>query len=303
MTDSNERTQPGSDTGRPRIVVGVEDAPSAEIALRWAEVEGRIRGAEVHATMAAGMPLAYYPLGWPTSSVDTQALLDGAVKHLDVIVERTAERPEDVVRHVHIGSAAEVLIEAGRQADLLVVGTRGLHGVVRWLGSVSDQVVRHAPCPVAVIPETPAPSPSGAPMVVGVDGSPGSYAAVEWALEEARFRKVPLRAVLVWALFDQPHEGPDHFDPRYNEASAREFLAEQVEKAVGATSAAEIELVTECDLAAAGLVRAADAAHAPLLVVGARGLGGFKGLLLGSVSHKVLLTTSRPVVVVHRLPA
>ena len=69
-------------------------------------------------------------------------------------------------------------------------------------------------------------------------------------------------AVLVWALFDQYHNGPDHFDPRYNE-SAGEFLAEQVEKAVGATSAAEIELVTECDLAAAGLVRAADAVEAP----------------------------------------
>lgn len=301
MSGSSEFTGPGPDSGRPRIVVGVEDAPSAEVALRWGEVEGRIRGAEVHATMAAGMPLAYYPLGWPTSSVDTQALLEGAVKHLDLIVERTAERPEAVVRHVHIGSAAEVLLERARDADLLVVGTRGLHGVVRWLGSVSDQVVRHAPCPVAVIPETPAPSPEGAPLVVGVDGSPGSHAAVEWALEEARFRGAPLRAVLVWALFDQPHDGPDHFDPRFDDESAREFLAEQVEKAVGATSAAEIELVTECDLAAPGLVRVADAAGAPMLVVGARGLGGFKGLLLGSVSHRVLLTTSRPVVVVHDL--
>ena len=96
---------------------------------------------------------------------------------------------------------------------------------------------------------------------MGVDGSPGSYAAVVRALEEARFRRVP-PAVLVWALFDQYHNGPDHFDPRYNE-SAGEFLAEQVEKAVGLTSAAEIELVTECDLAAAGLVRAADAVEAP----------------------------------------
>ena len=66
MSDSNERTQPGRDTGRPRIVVGMEDVPSAEVALRWAEVEGRSVVPRCTRRWPQGMPLAYYPLGWPT---------------------------------------------------------------------------------------------------------------------------------------------------------------------------------------------------------------------------------------------
>ena len=113
---------------------------------------------------------------------------------------------------------------------------------------------------------------------------------------------MPLLAAHVWSFLDQHHgAGEDHFDARYNDGTARQFLAGVVEQSVGPTAAAEIELVTECDLPADGLVRVADTAEAPLLVVGARGLGGFKELLLGSVSHKVLVTSSRPVVVVHHL--
>jgi nucleotide-binding universal stress UspA family protein len=281
-----------------RIVVGVNDSPAAERALQWAAAEGRIRSAEVHAVMATGVPTAIYPLGWPSTSVDTATIVEAVEKTLGAIVDRVVG-PGEVARHVEVGTAAEVLLEQVKEADLGVVGTRDLHGVFRWLGSVSDQVVRHATRPVVVVPEPPAPEIAGAPIVVGVDGSRNSAAAVEWALEEARVRGVGLQAVGVWGFLDQPHVEAERFDPRYGEGSARGFLAEMVEKAVGPTAAAEIDLVSVCDLPSQGLVEAAKAAHTPLLVIGARGVGGFKGLLLGSVCNKVLATVDRPVAVIH----
>jgi nucleotide-binding universal stress UspA family protein len=280
-----------------RIVVGVNDSPAAERALQWAAVEARTRGAELHAVMAAGMPLAAFPIGWPSSSADVDLILEDDRKNLGAIVDRVAG--EDAgERSVEIGAAAEVLIERAKDADILVVGTRELGGVFRWLGSVSDQVVRHAECPIVVVPETTIATPAGAPVVVGVDGSPNSMAAVRWALDEARARGVRLQAVTVWGFLDQPGDS-GHFDPRYGEGSAHDFLSEIVGRALSPAEQADIDLVTVCDLPSQGLVDAAAAAHAPLLVVGARGIGGFKGLMLGSVCHKVLATANCPVAVIH----
>jgi nucleotide-binding universal stress UspA family protein len=281
-----------------RIVVGVNESTHAERALHWAAAEARIRDADLHVVLAAGMPLAAYPIGWPGAAVDTEAILDDRRARLADMVDRAAGEGTGQ-RVVTVGSAAEVLLEEAKDADLLVVGTREMKGVFRWLGSVSDQVVRHAACPVVVVPETTTEAPSDAPVVVGVDGSANSLAAVRWAREEAQARHVPLRAVTVWGFLDQPHEEGTHFDPRYGEGSARDFLARMVEEAVGPDAASEVELEPVCDLPARGLVDAADAAHTPLLVIGARGVGGFKGLLLGSVSQKVLVTATGPVAVIH----
>jgi nucleotide-binding universal stress UspA family protein len=281
-----------------RIVVGVDQSAHAERALRWAAGAARVRGAELRVVMAAGVPLVASPLGWPGSSVDSDLVLEDRRKALDAIVHRVVGT-DPVTPAVVPGAAAEVLLAEARHADLLVVGTRELRGVFRWLGSVSDQVVRHAQCPVVVVPESAVAGPDDAPVLVGVDGSANSLAAVRWALDEARARRVPLRAVAVWALLDQARDEGAPFDPRYDEHSARDFVREVVEKAVGPEAAAEVELAAVCDLPARGLVEAADAAQTPLLVIGARGTGGFKGLLLGSVSQKVLATTTSPVAVIH----
>jgi nucleotide-binding universal stress UspA family protein len=284
-----------------RILVGVNDTPAAEGALHWAVAEGRTRGVEVLAIMAAGVPLAAYPLGWPSSSVDADAIVGAYRRSLDDIIDRVVGEDGFVERHVRVGGAAEVLLDEAEDVDLVVVGTRELHGLFRWLGSVSDQIVRHAACPAVLVPDAPAAVSTGAPVVVGVDGSDNSKAAVRWALEEARHREVGLQAVAVWGFLDQPQAEAEHFDPRYGEGSARDFLTRMVEEAVGPAEAEAIELVTVCDLPSRGLVEAAEASHTPLLVIGARGVGGFKGLLLGSVAHKVLGTVNRPVAVVrHR---
>ena len=133
-------------------------------------------------------------------------------------------------------------------------------------------------------------------IIVGVDGSESSAAALRWAAQESRWRGEPLVAVLAWGLLDQHHAEPDaYFDPEYDEDDARRTLASYVVGALGEEAA--VELRTICDLPGRGLVEVA--AQASMLVVGARGLGGFKSLLLGSVSNHCLHHAPCPVAVVH----
>jgi len=134
-------------------------------------------------------------------------------------------------------------------------------------------------------------------IVVGVDGSEGAAEALRWALDEARTRDVPVVAVMAWGYLDQHHAvaGAD-FDPEYGEPQAREALAAAVTAALGEASDVAVEQVVVCDLAPAGLLETAT--EDDLVVVGARGLGGFKGLLVGSVSQRVLADAVSPVAVV-----
>lgn len=134
-------------------------------------------------------------------------------------------------------------------------------------------------------------------IVVGVDGSDGGAAALRWAAQEATVRGGSVVAVLAWGYLDQKHAvaGTD-FDPEYGQAEAEAALAAALDAALPAEQVAAIERVVVADLAHSALLEAATGAD--LLVVGARGLGGFAGLLLGSVSQKVLADAPGPVAVV-----
>ena len=136
-----------------------------------------------------------------------------------------------------------------------------------------------------------------AEIVVGVDGSDHSAAALRWAAREADLRGHDLVAVLVWDLFNQHHaDGTHRFDPEYGTDQADAALAAAVEAALGADAAATVVRRVVCDLPAPGLLSAAD--DADLLVVGARGVGGFRGLLLGSVSQQCLHHARIPIAIV-----
>jgi nucleotide-binding universal stress UspA family protein len=135
-------------------------------------------------------------------------------------------------------------------------------------------------------------------VVVGTDGSDNAAVATRWAVEEATLHGATIEVVLVWSYLEQPHA--DHsarFDPDYTEASARATLASWIDEALG--PGAEVEQRVECDLPPRALVEASDAAD--LLVLGARGTGGFEGLLLGSVSERVAQHATRPVAVVRSM--
>src|SRR3954470_13798316 len=138
-------------------------------------------------------------------------------------------------------------------------------------------------------------------IVVGSDGSDHATAALLWAVEEAEVHGAEVEVVLVWSLLDQYHA--DHtkdFDPNYSDVTAGAALASWIDETIDATSEVTVRQRVVCDLPARALLEAGDAAD--LLALGARGIGGFEGLLLGSVSERVAQLANRPVAVI-RAPA
>ena len=136
------------------------------------------------------------------------------------------------------------------------------------------------------------------PIVVGIDGSPQSLAALEWAAEEAVLKKVDLHVVTVWHMpymFGGPIPLPDDFDPV---RPAVAVLGDAQESITKKYPDLVVKTHVEEGLAALSLINTAAALGASLLVVGARGHGMVTGMLIGSVSENVVTHAKCPVVVV-----
>jgi nucleotide-binding universal stress UspA family protein len=135
------------------IVVGVDGSPSSVRGLSWALAQGVLTGAEVHAVIAWSYPVAYgaYQM---VDDIDWAALARSTMDEaLAAAVGDTRKVSVSIVQ----GQAARVLLEASSVADLLVVGNRGHGGFTGLLlGSVSEQVIAHATCPVLVMRQAPA---------------------------------------------------------------------------------------------------------------------------------------------------
>lgn len=144
-------------------------------------------------------------------------------------------------------------------------------------------------------------------IVVGIDGSKESRLALRWALQEAKLRGATLRIVHTWSL---PHTGAGPATAMEPQAlrqaidddrlAASELISSELAAADLDTSGVEIEPVVVEGSASSALL--AEAEGADLIVVGSRGRGGFKGLLLGSVSHQTAHHASCPVVIVRHDP-
>jgi nucleotide-binding universal stress UspA family protein len=137
-------------------------------------------------------------------------------------------------------------------------------------------------------------SAKSGPIVVGVDGSEHSRRALQWAAEEAAQRGATLEVVLAWTLLAQPGTKPPK--PDFTDTDARAVLEQIVDEALGADRPEGMVLSPINDLAARALIDASE--EASLVVVGSRGLGGFRDLLLGSVSGQVVRHAKCPVVVI-----
>lgn len=286
------------------VVVGVDGSDGAAEALRWAVHEAELRDHTVTAVYAWGFIDRYHEGGDRTFDVDFGE--DEALAVLDKAVGRALAdggAPVPVERRVVHDEPASALLRAAEGADLLVVGARGLGGFARLLlGSISSQCIEHAPCPVVVVrrPE-PAREETTPRVVVGIDGSEAAKAALAWALDEARARRASLDVVHAWDLPLIGHLGALAFDPVMFRDVGQEVLDETISAAEAQATGVDVHRLLARGPAARVLIE--QGRHADLLVIGARGLGGFTGLLLGSVSHRVATGAPCPVVVVRERPS
>jgi nucleotide-binding universal stress UspA family protein len=284
------------------IVVGIDGSETAARALQWAAREADLHEWELTAVLAWGY-LSQYHLE-PNQPFDADYDEQTAHAVLAAFVERAIgpERAATVRLEPVCDLPVPALLGTAADADLVVVGARGLGGFKGMLlGSVSQHCINHATRPTAVVHDLAPRETGDAPapgIVVGIDGSETSRHALRWAVEEGRVRGAPVTVVHSWHL---PYVGgypytSSSFDPAPFEDAARKTLDGVVDATDAKGLPAPIERILHVGDAATGILETAQAAD--LVVVGSRGLGGFSGLLLGSVGHHVAHHAPCPVVII-----
>jgi nucleotide-binding universal stress UspA family protein len=271
-----------ANAGKPPVAVGVDGSERSLAAVRLAAVEAALRQ----------RPLRLVHAGDQSTEIEESALDEAAKAAPEV--SAGAESIE--------GGAAAVLIDEARRAELVVVGDGGRGGFAGLpIGSVADQVAARAEAPVLVARGEGRP---GGPVVVGVDGSPTSDAAVRFAFAEAQLRGTELLAVHAWHFPTTDEAGdtalPLVYDAGQVEGEADGLLANAIAGPAEQHPTVRVSRALDQTRPAKAVVAAS--AGAQLVVVGARGRGGFTGLLLGSVSHAVLHHAHSPVAVVRSDP-
>jgi len=277
------------------VVVGVDGSPGSLAAVLVAAGEAVLRGRSlrvVHAVDdAAGPPAAGAP-DQPAAAAD-QVLAEA------VGTARDATPGLAVTGEVVGGRPAAALVAESRHALLVVVGDRGLGELAELVvGSVAVQVAAHAGCPVLVVRGDPA---RAGDVLLGVDDSPVNEPAVEFAFQEAALRGTAITALHAWG---HPAAGPLG-DPRNRVAEAAAGETRLLAEALARWQEKYPDVTVHRTVVQAGTRAALIEAsrRAQLAVVGARGRGGFTGLLLGSVSHALLHHADCPLVIVRHTTA
>lgn len=274
-----------------RMLVGVDGSPAAGAALEWAGRLAALVGAEV---VVANI---FEPVQAELAPADYQRLVAEAEHRLSA--EWTAPLRRINIRHrpLQLTGTPDRLLTAtdAEGADLLVVGTRGAgrHAGLH-LGSLAHHLAHHTRRPLAIVPI------AGAGMgveriVVGVDGSPGSEAAVRWCADIAAASDAEVTAVCAFDPHPRWRLTEDEVDWR---ATAEQAISTEW---VAPLRAAGVEVrtrIVEDRHPLSALDKAAADEDACLFVVGTRGLGEVGGVRLGRLPLQLVHHTHLPVVLV-----
>lgn len=270
------------------IVVGVDGSAGSRAALQWAARTAAARGAGLRVVAAWHYPASAATPAGPATLPGPDEMDEQTCENLRALVREELGSGADQVRvEAGRGPAAPVLLAAAARTDaeMLVLGARGLGGFAGLLlGSVSQHCVEHSPCPVVVL-RGDDDLPDG-PIVIGLDGSEGATRALEWTIDLAESTGSSIVAV------HAPGAGANNAVLDASRQALERWCAPIEQRAV--THESRIEPGD----ARAALEHAAEATNASLLVVGTRGLGAVRGLLLGSVAGYVARYAQRPIAVV-----
>jgi len=279
------------------VVVAVDEERPDLALLRWSAEEAAARGTRLVVCHVC----EWRPGQHPPVPVDQVApdLRTGPERVVTEAVEAVqAGHPGlPVTGEVGTGRPAPALLAVSEEAAMVVLGARGIGGFAGLLmGSVSGQVAEHGHCPVAVVR---APASSATDVVVGIDGSAESRRALRLGLAEARRTGGTLLAVHAYRL---PAVAAAYApNPGVEPVGHRQLAEQTLAGALGEveTENPDVKIERRVEHGPAARVLLAAAGGAAALVVGARGLGGFAGLVTGSVSQQVLRHAHCPVLVAH----
>lgn len=278
------------------VVVGVDGTGRSLRALLWAAQDAALRHRRLHIVHALPRYEMDVPL-FPPGRFEVAQQRGHEIVEEAVMVATSAQPGLEVTTDQPMQTPAQAMIDAGQHASSLVLGAKGEDVGNLLLGSTALQVVGHAACPVVVVPHL---SSGHCRIVVGTDGSADAAVALAYALEEARLRGT---SVEVLSALDLPQGWPRHLlwplpEDDDEVATRRAAVERQVEAARGSSRDVDVTLSVHHSEPLETLTKASH--RADLLVLGSRGHGGFHGLALGSVTHRMLHLADCPVVVVRR---
>ncbi len=275
------------------MVVGVDGSGRSLRAVMWAAHTAALHGCPLRIIHSLPRWEGDFPFFPPGRFEEAEKHGRSAVEEASALV-REAYPDLEVATDLPMGTPTQVLLAEAEHAHSVVLGAKGGAVGDLLMGSTTLQLVGHAKCPVAVVGHAAAGHDR---VVVGTDGSPDSTRALDYAFEEASLRKARLRVVNALGL---PQGWPKHLLrplPEDNEEVASR--RQEVERQLAGLREQYPDVTVEVHVHRLDPVTVlTDASHkADLLVVGSRGRGGFHGLAVGSVTHKMLHLVGCPIVV------